>query len=596
MKFPSSLALTALLTGTALAGPHGQGLRARRFQSPGWLGEIDLDSPSEAQAEQPSAQVTPAPQAKSKAIAHSQAQSEDDYLINENWAGAVQTTAPAASATYSYVAATFTLPSVTPTAASSSQTQAASFWVGIDGATSGDAIWQAGVDIYVQNGKPSFAGWYEWYPANSVNIDLEFNFGDVVFTSVESTSNSEGVAVIENLTTGKNVTVTASAPAATATLTGQNAEWILEDLAVDGDGLTFVDFGEATFTGCVAKAGGKEYGLGGSALLAISERLQYLEGTQCQCTEKECVRLGHSWPHRDCAKCHYTCSDSMTARQDKQLHPNPPSRKTPPDTQGQGQPGLPLAIHEVQQPKGAPSGKAAMVPSSKSKCARYFATLMEAHWKYFGLSSFCQPTSNLVSLFMELETFKANTVYCTLQSRIAMVELAREYMSLVDDGVSRGMSEEAVRANISRKLMSNLGMLNEGTAMRIKEGERDELIEEFYRSISRALRWKRLHDEFGVPEVFLIEGEPAAADDGLLSPTFGLKETCLKLSGMVDMIQRLRGLDQLAAQRIFLVEELGRRIKNVLGDPENLYESPEGDFDCSDNDDDDDDDECMPDI
>lgn len=285
---------------------------------------------------------------------------------------------------------------------------------------------------------------------------------------------------------------------------------------------------------------------------------------------------------------------SMTARQDKQLHPNPPSRKTPPDTQGQGQPGLPLAIHEVQQPKGAPSGKAAMVPSSK--CARYFATLMEAHWKYFGLSSFCQPTSNLVSLFMELETFKANTVYCTLQSRIAMVELAREYMSLVDDGVSRGMSEEAVRANISRKLMSNLGMLNEGTAMRIKEGERDELIEEFYRSISRALRWKRLHDEFGVPEVFLIEGEPAAADDGLLSPTFGLKETCLKLSGMVDMIQRLRGLDQLAAQRIFLVEELGRRIKNVLGDPENLYESPEGDFDCSDNDDDDDDDECMPDI
>ncbi|GMF89070.1 unnamed protein product [Aspergillus oryzae] len=272
MKFPSSLALTALLTGTALAGPHGQGLRARRFQGPGWLGEIDLDSPSGAQAEQPSAQVTPAPQAKSKAIAHSQAQSEDDYLINENWAGAVQTTAPAASATYSYVAATFTLPSVTPTAASSSETQAASFWVGIDGATSGDAIWQAGVDIYVQNGKPSFAGWYEWYPANSVNIDLEFNFGDVVFTSVESTSNSEGVAVIENLTTGKNVTVTASAPAATATLTGQNAEWILEDLAVDGDGLTFVDFGEATFTGCVAKAGGKEYGLGGSALYAVQDR------------------------------------------------------------------------------------------------------------------------------------------------------------------------------------------------------------------------------------------------------------------------------------------------------------------------------------
>ncbi|KAF5855693.1 hypothetical protein ETB97_008607 [Aspergillus alliaceus] len=270
MKFPS-LALSAFLTGTALAGSHSHGLRARRFQGPGWLGELDFSNLAEQQTGQPSAHVTPAPQAKYKAVTHSQAQSEYNYEINENWAGAVQKTAPAGSATYSYVAATYTLPSVTPTAAPSSETQAASFWVGIDGATSGNAIWQAGVDIYVQNGQPSFAGWYEWYPANSVNIDLEFNFGDVIFTSVESTSPSEGIAIIENLTTGKNVTVTASAPAATATLTGQNAEWILEDLAVDGGGLSLVNFGEATFTGCVAKADGKEYGLDGSALYAVQD-------------------------------------------------------------------------------------------------------------------------------------------------------------------------------------------------------------------------------------------------------------------------------------------------------------------------------------
>ncbi|KAK6837297.1 hypothetical protein RU639_001261 [Aspergillus parasiticus] len=55
--------------------------------------------------------------------------------------------------------------------------------------------------------------------------------------------------------------------------------------------------------------------------LAISERLQYLEGTQCQCTKK-CVRLGRSWPHQECAKCHYTCSASMTAKQEKQLYLN----------------------------------------------------------------------------------------------------------------------------------------------------------------------------------------------------------------------------------------------------------------------------------
>ncbi|KAE8153267.1 peptidase G1 [Aspergillus avenaceus] len=100
---------------------------------------------------------------------------------------------------------------------------------------------------------------------------MEFNFGDVIVASVESTSPSEGVTVIENLTTGKNFTTTASAPSSSATLTGTNAEWILEDLAVDGDGLTLVNFGEASFTGCVAKAGGKEYGLDGSALYAVQD-------------------------------------------------------------------------------------------------------------------------------------------------------------------------------------------------------------------------------------------------------------------------------------------------------------------------------------
>ncbi|KAE8352561.1 peptidase A4 family-domain-containing protein [Aspergillus coremiiformis] len=262
MKF-SSVALTAFWTGAALAGPHSHGLRARRFKGPGWLGEIDFSGRPEQ---------TPAPHANPRPIAHSQAQFEnsDNYQLNENWAGAVQVAAPA-SATYSYVAATFTLPTVTPTAAPSSEIQAASLWVGIDGATSPDAIWQAGVDIYIQNGKPSFAGWYEWYPASSVDIDLEFNFGDVVFASVESTSNRDGVAIIENLTTGQNVTATASAPAATATLTGTNAEWILEDLAVDGNGLSLVNFGEATFTGCVARADGQEVGLDGSSLYEVQD-------------------------------------------------------------------------------------------------------------------------------------------------------------------------------------------------------------------------------------------------------------------------------------------------------------------------------------
>ncbi|OGM39923.1 hypothetical protein ABOM_011367 [Aspergillus bombycis] len=303
----------------------------------------------------------------------------------------------------------------------------------------------------------------------------------------------------------------------------------------------------------------------------------------------------------------------MTTNQEKQPRQNTPPEQPPPDREGQHHPGLQLAMHEVQQPDGAAPGKAAVVTSSNPRCARFFATLMEARWRYFGLSSLSQTTFNLAGLFIELEASKANTVYCTLQSRIAMVELGRQYMTSLEYGVSRGMSEEAARAYISGKVMVDLGMITECTDTRTNEGEILKLIEEFDRSISRALRWKELYDEIGVLEVFLIGGEPAVIDDGeeipnpdfpfesneeyyspldrLLLPTLWLKETCLKLSGVVDMIQRLRRLDQLAVQRAFLAEELERRIMSVLGGPENLCERPGGDCGCSA-----DDDESMPDV
>ncbi|RAK71789.1 A4/G1 family peptidase [Aspergillus fijiensis CBS 313.89] len=198
-----------------------------------------------------------------------------NYQINENWAGAVLESAPASSATYTYVAATFTLPAVTPTAAASSaDTQAVSFWVGIDGATAGNSIWQTGVDIYVDSrNETSFAAWYEWYPANSVDVEMDFAIGDVVFASVEATSSTAGTAVIENRTTGKKLTMHATAPSESARLEGQNAEWIVEDLAVDGDGLTLVGFEDAVFTGCVARtADGESYGLeDGAALYAVQD-------------------------------------------------------------------------------------------------------------------------------------------------------------------------------------------------------------------------------------------------------------------------------------------------------------------------------------
>ncbi|PWY78478.1 concanavalin A-like lectin/glucanase [Aspergillus sclerotioniger CBS 115572] len=293
MKFTSSLALTALLAAPALAGPHGHKISESRNDGsqdnfpgapsdnqgfngqaqPSFGGYQPQGQQTQSQA-QPTAQASTASQvapAVTSSASHSSSSSSssDDYYVNENWAGAIQETS--GTATFSYVAATFTLPSVTPTAASSDDTQSASFWVGIDGATGQNQIWQAGVDIYVENGETSFLGWYEWYPADTVSFDMDFSIGDVIVASVESTSSSEGVAILENLTTGKNVTATASAPSTSATLVGQTAEWILEDLSVDGDGLTLIDFGEAYFTGCVAKAGGKTVNLDGAELYAVED-------------------------------------------------------------------------------------------------------------------------------------------------------------------------------------------------------------------------------------------------------------------------------------------------------------------------------------
>ncbi|RAH44074.1 concanavalin A-like lectin/glucanase [Aspergillus brunneoviolaceus CBS 621.78] len=311
MKLTTSLAVSALLAaGTALAAPHEARQQRRQFGSGvpdgdgaaaavnGFTsggrnqgqgqgqGQGHTDCNSSSHQQQPTQTAAPtsyhytnpsvaAPTTTASVDHRASTSTATNYQINENWAGAVLESAPASSATYTYVAATFTLPAVTPTAAASSaDTQAVSFWVGIDGATAGNSIWQTGVDIYVDSrNETSFAAWYEWYPANSVDVEMDFAIGDVVFASVEATSSTAGTAVIENRTTGKKLTMHATAPSDSAKLEGQNAEWIVEDLAVDGDGLTLVGFEDAVFTGCVAEtADGESYGLeDGAALYAVQD-------------------------------------------------------------------------------------------------------------------------------------------------------------------------------------------------------------------------------------------------------------------------------------------------------------------------------------
>jgi len=189
---------------------------------------------------------------------------------SQNWAGVVRVSPPA-SATYSAVSATFTVPEPTATD-DSGDMQAASVWVGIDGDTYTKAILQTGIDSYIQNGETTFDAWYEWYPNSAENFDLSLSAGDVIVAKVKSSSPSKGVAIIENKSSGQSVTKTLSAPSSDATLGGQNVEWIVEDFNAGSSQVPFANFGTVTFTGAQAETASGDYGVDNAEVLDIQQK------------------------------------------------------------------------------------------------------------------------------------------------------------------------------------------------------------------------------------------------------------------------------------------------------------------------------------
>lgn len=71
----------------------------------------------------------------------------------------------------------------------------------------------------------------------------------VISMYVNATTTMSGSATIENLTTGKTATMDLTS---TSALAGENAEWIVEDFEEDDALISFADFGNVTFTDCVA--------------------------------------------------------------------------------------------------------------------------------------------------------------------------------------------------------------------------------------------------------------------------------------------------------------------------------------------------------
>ncbi|KAL1977719.1 hypothetical protein VTN31DRAFT_578 [Thermomyces dupontii] len=185
-----------------------------------------------------------------------------------NWAGAVLI-----GSGYTSVTGVFTVPVPSlPQGSDTSNTQyCASAWVGVDGDTCQTAILQTGVDFCIQNNRSSYIAWYEWYPDYAYDFDeVSISAGDKIRVTVMATSNSTGVATVENLTNGDYGLHEFTKQS--DQLCQTNAEWIVEDFQVGSELVPFADFGTITFTNATAVRNGIMVDTTGAQILDIKRK------------------------------------------------------------------------------------------------------------------------------------------------------------------------------------------------------------------------------------------------------------------------------------------------------------------------------------
>src|SRR5947209_2586719 len=119
-----------------------------------------------------------------------------------------------------------------------STNQYSSFWVGIDGYSSG-TVEQTGTDSDCQNGVPTYYAWYEFYPHPSFLINgITVHPGDTM-SAEASFGGSRFTVTITDVTTGQSF----SKSARVASAQRSSAEWIAEAPSSSGGILPLADFG-----------------------------------------------------------------------------------------------------------------------------------------------------------------------------------------------------------------------------------------------------------------------------------------------------------------------------------------------------------------
>jgi hypothetical protein len=154
-----------------------------------------------------------------------------------NWSGYAVT-----GSRFTSVSASWTEPTVT-----CSGTAYSSFWVGLDGDTSG-TVEQTGTDADCSGSTPQYYAWYEMYPKFPVNLPGAVRPGDKLSASVTTNGSGSFTLTITDSTQGWKNTTNARLKSAKLA----SAEVIAEAPSSSGGVLPLANFGTVSFSGATA--------------------------------------------------------------------------------------------------------------------------------------------------------------------------------------------------------------------------------------------------------------------------------------------------------------------------------------------------------
>jgi hypothetical protein len=167
-----------------------------------------------------------------------------------NWSGYAVT---GANGAFKSVSASWTEPTGKCSSNSRRAEQASSFWVGLDGFSS-DSVEQTGTDVDCNGTTPDYYGWYEMYPAASVDFSNTVKPGDKFSASVTFSGTETFTLVLKDTTRGWTQTITKNETG----LDRSSAEVITEAPSTESGILPLTDFGSVSYS--VSDANGTSLG------------------------------------------------------------------------------------------------------------------------------------------------------------------------------------------------------------------------------------------------------------------------------------------------------------------------------------------------